>query len=59
MKKRNLKSLSLNKKLIAKLMTQVKGAKYDCTRTKSLMALCPGCPTIPGMEPTCDTTVIK
>ncbi|WP_298516065.1 hypothetical protein [uncultured Kordia sp.] len=56
MKKRNLKQLSLNKKSIAKLMFEIKGARQDASvkRTKSALPLCPGCPTIPGMDPQCD-----
>ena len=56
MKKRNLTVLHLNKKSIATFMSQVKGGIDSSVnnRTKSAIALCPGCPTIPGMDPACD-----
>ncbi|MGH1387181.1 hypothetical protein [Kordia sp.] len=56
MKKRKLKELNLNKKSIAKFMSEVKGARQDASvkRTQSALPLCPGCHTIPGMDPECD-----
>ncbi len=56
MKKRNLKQLRLNRKSIATFMFQIKGAAMDShpLRTKSAFPLCPGCPTIIGMDPQCD-----
>ena len=56
MKKRNLKELQLNKKSIAVFMSQINGGLADSShkRTKSALPLCPGCPSIPGMDPTCD-----
>lgn len=55
MKKRNLKDLRLNKKSIAAFKHEVKGAIHDIrNRTKSALPLCPGCYSIPGMNPECD-----
>ena len=56
MKKRKLKELNLDKKSIAKLMFEIKGARHDSSvkRTQSALTLCPRCPTILGMDPMCD-----
>ncbi|AXG71329.1 hypothetical protein KORDIASMS9_03586 [Kordia sp. SMS9] len=57
MKKSNLKELRLNKKSIAAFMSQIQGGIKDSSvhnRTKSALPLCPGCQTIPGLQPECD-----
>jgi len=61
MKKRKLKELSLNKKSVASLMFDIKGARQDSShnRTKSALPLCPGCYSIPGLHPECDIIADK